>query len=77
MSSKLGMKLKTKKKLGDSRGNTPNESATSMNENKFQPTIDDLLAGDEIEGLRINEQDLGKVRSRAILVILRCILHYV
>ena len=65
MASKLGMKLKAKKKgLGDSRSNTPNESTASMNDTKVQPTIDEVLTGDDIEALRIKEEDLSKVTVR-------------
>ena len=68
MASKLGQKLKSKKKgLGDSRSNPPNESAVSMNDTKVQHTIDEVLTGDDIEGLAIKEEDLSKVAERPFL----------
>ena len=69
MTSRLGHKSKSsaskKKSPGTSRSNTPTHSQSIMGGEKNQeeqPSIDDVLTGEDIEKLRIKEEDLEKVR---------------
>ena len=68
MASKAGAKQKKKKNSTDGHSNTPTNSLSSIpaaekSTHAHEPTIDDPLTGEELEALKIKEEELVKVNA--------------